>query len=750
MQFVVRSCILSRIRLRLQNETLLRGDMLYQSKSLRRGLSASLSILAVATAAPAVAEEVQPSDTDKEQSEDHLHNTARDGARTIVVTVDGLEELDFIAGQDVLTVEDIQQNLDGQLGEVLAKVPGVSATSFAPGASRPILRGQDGERVRVLLDGVGTADAANTSADHATTIDPLTAIRVEVLRGPAALLYGSQAIGGVVNVLDRRLPLEVPDEPFHFDAMTAFDTANDLVSGGASIDIAAGDSIVLHADASYRETGDRQIPGFQLTDAFRNDLLADADEEEEEGELEEAEELREAANQSGYLPNSSTEMFTVNGGIGVFLGESSLAASVGYFETDYGLVGRPGAGHHHGEEGEEGDEEEGEEEGEETVSIGLEQIRADLRANIYLGTGFFSNLQLRGGFSDYTHTEFEGDEVGTVFNTETAEVRAELIQNGGGVIGLQYSDRDFAAVGEEAFVAPNQTTQFAVFTVQEFDLGGIELEAAGRYERVDVSSNPLGVERDFDLFSGALSVVKEMGEGIRGGLTLSRSQRAPAGEELFADGPHIATQSFEIGDVDLEVESAWGGELFARGNVGSSDFGVSVFYQSFDDYIFLSPTGEEEDELPVFQFLQEDASFFGFEADIVFPIVESDEGLTLMTDLRASYVDGSLDESGDLPRIPPLSLLGALDAEYGNFGLRGEIQWFGEQTDIAEFETPTDDFALTNLYFSWRPLADNRNVVLQIAGENLFNVTGRRHSSFSKDYLPLTGRNVRASVRLSF
>lgn len=674
------------------------------------------------------------------------------GDRTIIVAAEGLNELDIISGQDVYTIDEIQRDLAGQLGDLLTKVPGVSATSFSPGASRPILRGLDGERVRVLFDSLGTADVANTSADHATTINPLTTRRIEVLRGPTALLFGSQAIGGVVNVIDNRIPVAMPDKGFDFDALTAFDTANGLRSGGASVDVGVGENLVFHLDGSFRETDDVEIPGFQISDALRADLLGDAAEEEAEGEFEEAEELREAADQRGFIPNSATETWTVNGGVGVVLGRSTFGASVGYYDTNYGLIGNPAGGHHHGE-GEEGGGEEGrgeEEEGEEFVTIGLEQVRADFRGDIYLGDGFLSRLKLRAGYSDYTHTEFEGSEVGTVFDTETFEARAELLQRGGGVIGAQFTSRDFSAVGAEAFVAPNETTQIALFTAQEFDLGVLQLEAAGRYERADVESQTVGVERDFDLFSGALSLVTGNEAGTRAGITVSRSERAPAGEELFANGPHIATQQFEIGNVNLDVESAWGLEGFVRADSRDVSFGAAVYYQQFDNFIFLAPTGEEEDELPVFVYRQEDARFFGFEADLVLPIVKRDS-FTLSTDLRASYVAAELtDGLGNLPRIPPVSLLGALEGETDAFTVRGEVQWFGEQNEVAEFETQTDDFALLNLYVSWRPIQDNRNVVLQLAAENLADVTGRRHSSFTKDFVPLPGRNVRASVRVSF
>ena len=725
-------------------------------KTLSSRLAVATALTFACAATPALANNASEAEaeasTEEQQSE---RRAAREQARendphyrgdNIIVAAEGLEDLDFIAGQDVIGLDEIQRDLSGQLGDLLIKVPGVSATSFTPGASRPILRGLDGERVRILIDGLGTADVGNTSADHATTIDPLTVSRIEVLRGPSALLFGSQAIGGVVNVIDRRIPTEMPENGIHIDALTAFDTATDLRSGGVSLDAGLGENLVFHIDGSYRETGNVEIPGFQLSDSLRADLLNDAAEEEAEGEFEEAEELREAANQSGFIPNSYTETWTANGGVSYLFGDSTIGASVGYYDTDYGLIGNPEGGHHHGEEGEGGEEEEEEEE---IVTIGLEQVRVDVLGDFALGEGFFSRLKVRAGYSDYTHTEFEGPEVGTVYDSETFEARAELIQSGGGVIGAQFTTRDFSAVGEEAFVAPNETDQFAIFTVQEIDLGGFQIEAAGRYERVDVESQPLGVQRDFDLFSGALSFVAESEGGTRAGITGSRSERAPAGEELFANGPHIATQQFEIGDVNLDVESAWGIEAFVRGDAGDISFGAQVFYQSFDNFIFLSPTGEEEDELPVFVYLQEDANFFGFEADLALPLIENDT-FGLRADLRASYVSADLQEGGNVPRIPPVSLLGALEADYDAFQVRGEIQWFGEQDDVAQFETETEDFAFVNLYVSWRPLPQNQNVVVQLAGENLFDTEGRRHASFTKDFVPLPGRNIRASVRLSF
>jgi iron complex outermembrane receptor protein len=734
--------------------------------STTRLVSSHLALAAaigLCSAAPAFAENAAPDEAEAEAQsrtgtgtgtiEDDVHNRQIDRNGTIIVSAAGVKELDVLAGTSVLEIGEIQRDaVNGQIGDLLAKLPGVSSTSFAPGSSRPVLRGQQGERVRVLVDGVGTADVSNTSVDHATTLEPITVERIEVLRGPAVLLYGSQAIGGAVNVIDKRIPTRVPDEDFHIDAFAGVDSATNLRTGAASLDVGLTDSLVFHVDGSWRETDDMEIGGFQVSPALRADLLADADEEEEEGEIEEAAELREAAGQRGRVPNSAVESWTINAGLGLVLGESTFGAAVGWYNSDYGVPTRPGAGHHHGEEGEEA-EEGAEEEGAELVTIGLEQFRADFKGDIFLGDGAFERLKLRVGYSDYTHTEFEGAEVGTTFDSQSIEARAELVQDAEGMLrgstGVQYLHRDFFAVGAEAYVPPNLTDQVAIFTLQEFGTGPIQIEAAARGEFTKVEAQTLGIERDYDTFSGALGLVYEGIEGVRLGINGSRAERAPSAEELFSNGPHIATQAFEIGDADLRTERAWGIEAFARGAIGAGTFNLTAYRQWFDNYIYLEETGEEEDDLPVFQYLQQDADFWGFEAEVNYPLVDTGS-FRLLTDLRASYVEAELDDGSAVPRIPPLSLLGALEAQTDAFDLRGEVQWFDDQDRVTTFETPTDSFTLVNALVAWRPFEGNRNVTLIAAADNIFDVNGRRHASFTKDFVPLMGRNFRASVRLSF
>ncbi len=725
--------------------------------------AASLVSLSVALHAPARAQEQPaPGPTDPQTDDPHqgddLHDRRRDTAGQIIVSAQGLRQLDVLAGTSILEGEALQRSLSGPIGEVLAKLPGVSASGFAPGASRPILRGFSGERVRTLIDGIGTIDASNTSDDHAVVIDPLTAERIEVLRGPAVLLYGSQAIGGAVNVIDKRIPRRVPTEPIHIDGLAAFDSVNDQTQLAASLDAPLGGGFVVHVDGSWRDAGNLSIPGYVASDALRADLLHDAEHHEEDGELEEAAELREIADRRGVLPNSYARAWSANAGFAFFSGDSSLGASVGWYDSTYGVPSRPGAGHHHHhEEDVEGhddeEHEEGHDHGDVPVSIGLEQFRADLRGELALGDGLLDRLITRVGYTDYTHTEFEGDEVGTVFDVEGIEARVQFVQNPRGNLrgsfGAQYYYRDFEAIGAEAFVAPNRTDQFGLFALQELDLGGVQLEAAGRYETTTVQSAPLGIERDFDGFSGALGLAYETDEGLRFGINGTRVQRAPSGEELFANGPHIATQAFEIGDPDLRQEKAWGVEAYVRGRVGPAQVSLAVFQNWFDDYIYLSETGAIEDDLPVFAFLQADADYFGIEGEISLPFYERD-GLKVLADLRGEYVRAELDDGTPLPRIPPLSLLGALEAQTDALDARVEVEWFAAQNRVAPFETATGDFTFVNASLAWKPLRGNNSVTLLGQVDNIFDAEGRRHPSLTKDFVPLAGRNFKLSARFSF
>lgn len=472
------------------------------------------------------------------------------------------------------------------------------------------------------------------------------------------------------------------------------------------------------------------------------------DEEAEEGHLDEAEEALDLANQRGKIPNSATEQKSGGLGLSYISDRFSLGASVSRFESDYGVPSRPGAGHHHGEEAEEA-----EEEGEAPVTIGLKQTRFDLRSEYKFDTGFLDNVRLRAGTANYEHTEFEGDEVGTVFKSKGVEGRVELTQRERsgwrGATGVQYFHRDFKAIGAEAFVPPNSSSQFGLFTVQEFSVGQIGLEAAGRYERTEQRDKANDIDRDFDAVSLAVGGFFEPAPRIKIGANLSRTERAPATEELFSNGPHIATQSFEIGNPDLKKEKGLGGELYARIEKSAFKLGATLFVTKFDDFIFQTDTGEEQDDLPMFQYFQRDATFYGFELEASARLFET-RGFRFVADGVADYVRATLKSGGPVPRIPPLRLLGGMEAQSEKVDGRVEVEWVADQKRVADFETRTDGHTLVNASIAWRPWGKAREASLIFSANNIFDVDSRRHASFTKDFVPMPGRDIRLSGRFSF
>ncbi|MCJ8191629.1 TonB-dependent receptor [Sphingomicrobium aestuariivivum] len=665
----------------------------------------------------------------------------------IVITGHIIEGLDLLAGASVVEGEEITRTIETQVGDMLTSLPGVSATSFTPGASRPILRGFSGERVRVLNDGIGSIDVANTSADHAVTIDPLTAERIEVLRGPAVLIFGGQAIGGAVNVIDRRIPRTDTNEPFHFDGLAQYRTADDGTALGGAVDVEVVEDLYVHLDGNWSRGEDVEVGGYVLSDELRAEALEEAAEEFEEGNLEEAAEFAELAELRDVLPNSAFEQWSAAAGIGYVGEDIEIGASYSIFDTDYGVPTRPGA--HHAHEGEEGAEEE--EEGEEMVSIGMRQERFDARARFYV-QGFFESATLRFATADYTHTEFEGDEVGTVFDSSGFEGRLEMKQADRdglhGAFGIQYYEREFDAVGAEAFLRDNETATFSVFGIEEYQPGALGIEGAARFDFTSQESDFLGIERDYSTFSGAIGANYEVASDMTLGANLSYTERAPSAEELFSEGPHIATQAFEVGDPDLEVESSVGGELFARYEGENVAARATLWANWFDDFIYQQDTGLEEDELPLFLYQQQGADFWGIELEASAPLWR--DGLwSVEGDVVADYIRATLEDGSPVPRIPPFRIGTGLTLSRDTLSLRGEVEYVGEQDRTAAFETATDDFTMVNASLSWKPLGKDNETTLILQANNIFDVTARRHASFTKDFVPLAGRDIRLTARFS-
>lgn len=653
-----------------------------------------------------------------------------------------------ITGVSVLSGEDLAQRLATTIGETLKSAPGVSSTFFGAGASRPILRGQGGDRVRVLTNGIGSIDASTASPDHAVAAEPAQAERIEVLRGAALLRYGSSGSGGVVNVIDGRIPDALPEDGLDGAVRIGASSVNGGRDVAASLTKGIG-KFALHLDGTYKKTDDYDIPGFAESDAFRAVEEAEhAEEHAEEGHAHE-----EEAEAFGTLSNSAVKAQSVTAGLS-YIGERGfLGVAVHNFQTDYGIPG--GHSHEEGHEHEEGHdhEEEGHEEGgEEQVTIGLDQTRVDVNGRLNMD-GFIETLQVFGGYADYTHTEFEAPgEPGTLFSNEGYEVRGEAIQkeHGGwsGAYGVQYRERDFAAIGDEAFVPPTTTQELGFYTFQEKEFGDLHLDGAIRYETTDQKNTVTGQTLGFDAVSLSAGGDYHLTDAIRFGGTVFRTKRAPTTEELYSNGPHLATNQFELGDPTLGMETATGIEAAIRHRAGGHFITLNAFYTDYKDYVYEGATGATQDGLDVFQFTAEDATFKGFELQGGTEIASIGD-FDLKVDALAEYVRAET-ESGNLPRIPPLSILGGIEAQSDRLTLRAELDYAAKQNDVGPFETPTGDYALTNFFVTWRAPIEAQPVTISLSLQNAFDVEARQHTSVLKDVVPLPGRNVRFSIGTTF
>ncbi len=680
-----------------------------------------LAMLLATVATPALAVD-QP---------DALHTET--SAEIIVTAPFERERFSLATAVTVLQGTDLARESRSTLGETLARQPGVSSTFFGPNASRPILRGLDAERVRVLTDGIGSFDVSNTSVDHAVAINPLLVSRVEVIRGPAALLYGSGAIGGVVNVQDTRIPREIPDEPLHVEAAANFGSAAEERGGGVAIDLPLGKTgLVAHADASFLRTSDYRSGGFVYSPAQRALGTAAGGEAADQAAL------------RGNVPNSDARTWDVAGGL-AWIGAdgANFGFSVSHLENNYGIPNALPIGLGEGE----GPEQD--------IRLDMRQTRVDVRAAVPLG-GLFETLRLRGGWADYRHDELEDTgEIGTSFFNKAWEARAELVQREQGAwkgaSGVQYLSRNFESVGAEAYIPRNETRQIALFTLQEFDVGGgLKIDVGGRYEHSDVRSDVIGISRNFDAFSGSFGVSLRLSDGWNFAVSTAHSQRAPSAEELFANGGHAATQAFEVGNPVFLKERSTGIEAVLRGRGDLWNIELSSFFTRFSNFIYLNPNGDIEDGLPVFQYQQSGARFWGFEAEGAYTLAELGDTSIAATGLidfvRADILGGV----GPVPRIPPLRMIGGLEASGGSIGGRIEIEHAIRQKRLASFEADTPAFTMVNASLTWKPLGTDNGTAVILSANNVFDVEARRHASFLKNVSPLMGRDFRLAVRFSF
>jgi iron complex outermembrane recepter protein len=695
----------------------------------------SLLLASVSLASPALAQTPEPApDPAPAERNAPSQDFHAPEDNEIVVTGFPRSRGDILSGTSVVAGDELTRDLRPTIGETLAHQPGVSATSFGPNASRPVLRGFQGERVRVLTDGIGSLDASSTSVDHAVAINPLTADRIEVLRGPAALLFGSSAIGGVVNVIDARIPRRVPDESVHVDGILTYGSAANERSANGTIDIPLGPTLVFHLDGSYSKSDDLEIGGFLLSRALRAQAAASSDPE-----------IAALADLRGRIPNTDGRTWDAAAAIAWIQGDNNAGFSVTRYDSRYGVPIRYSLDPAIEAEG---------------PHIDIRQTRIDGRAEIDTGSGFVDSVRFRGGYSDYRHFEIEdtGD-IATTFLNQGWEGRIEARQstrNGwGGGFGAQYFHRDFRVEGEEKFLPANLTRQFGLFALQTLDRGAFKAEAGLRYEhsslRADADAdlgNP-ALRRSFDAVTGSAGASYAFAPEWRIGLNATRSERAPSAEELFANGPHAGTQSFEVGDPDLDTERSWGVEATLRHTGGGFTLGASVFHSWFDGYIFEAPTGLVEDGLPVFQYRQADARYFGVELEASAHVAQIGDFL-INLDGVADYVRATISSAGPAPRIPPLRLLGGIEAQSNHVNGRLEVEYVGRQNRIAAFETTTAGYTMVNASVSIHPFGRANTSAIVLSANNIFDVDARRHASFLKDYAPLAGRDFRISARFTF
>jgi iron complex outermembrane receptor protein len=639
-----------------------------------------------------------------------------------------------VGGISVLDAADLTREVRPSIGETLAREPGVSSTSFGPQASAPVIRGLSGDRVRVLTDGIGTLDLSGSGPDHAVAINPLTAERIEVLRGPAALLFGSSAIGGVVNVIDTRIPRHLPDGGVGGDALLGYGTAADERLANGAIDVSAGGGFVVHADGNWTKTDDLRTGGHILSKDLRAEALASPDPE-----------IQALATLKGDLLNSASD--SKEGALGIaYVGAEGLNVGVSVTRhlskyqvpVRYSLDPAIEA---------------------EAPTIDLEQTRYDARAEIPIA-GFFSQLRARGGYSNYHHDEIEDTgAIGSSFFSKGGEGRIELEQTErsgwGGTSGIQYLNRNAKIRGEEKFLPDSRQKQTGLFTLQTLVTGPWRLEAGARIEfskltaQADEELATPAFSRSFTTVSSSLGAQYEFTPGWRAGLSLSRSARAPSIDELFANGPHGGSQSFEVGDPNLNPEKSLGVEASLHSTKGPVQFTGNLFYTHFANYIFQSPTGAIEDELPVFRYRNGQANFYGFEAQASAKLGEA-LGVKWGSQLQADAVHATVTDFGPAPFMPPLRLLGALTGESGQFDGRLEIERAFAHDRTAPIETETPGYTMVNASLDWHVFEANPALSLSLQANNLFDVEARRSTSQLKDFAPLAGRDIRLTARLGF
>jgi iron complex outermembrane receptor protein len=647
---------------------------------------------------------------------------------------------------NALTGGELSRKAANTLGETLNQELGVTSSSFGVGVGQPVIRGQSGPRVRVMQDSLGIQDVSTLSPDHANAVEPILAERIEVLRGPQTLLYGSGAIGGLVNVIDNRIPDRLPERLVTGAAEQRYSTVSDEATSVLRLDAGQG-VFALHLDGFYRDRNNVEIPGFAM------DKEAEAAGHGEEGH-EEA-----VANTKGYIANTDARARGGTAGFSLIGDSGFFGFSVNRLENDYGIP--PGAHDHGHEDGDEAG-------GLDRIRVDMEQSRYDFKSELYDPVPFAEILRMRLGYTDYRHVERENGAAGTVFSNEAVEGRIELVhKNVGpwhGVVGAQIQDGEFSAVGEEAVVPKSNISSYGFFAVEDMHWRDVLIEFGLRVE--DQTISPEGRKsRSHTPVSASGSAVWSLREDTAVTFAVTRSQRAPQVQELFSNGFHAATRSFELGNPALTEETSYNLDLGLRYNPSWVSAEVNLFHNWVGDYIFQRSPGtvfnreteefetvcsERDACIPVLESTQVDATFKGFEASMKFPVFDQDFGRLELT-LFSDYVRGRLDHGGDVPRMPPLRYGFQVDYGFENLTAFARLMNAEAQDKPGENETKTDGYLLFNVGAEYRlAMADYAEFMVFVRGKNLLDEPIRNSTSYLRNIAPEPGRTGEFGIRVSF
>lgn len=638
----------------------------------------------------------------------------------------------------VLKDEELRQQVGPTIGETLKNEPGVTSQSFGPGVGQPVIRGQTGPRVRVMSNSLGNGDVSQLSPDHANSIEPVLAERIEVLRGPSTLLYGSGAIGGIVNVIDNRIPDAAPEKPISATGEQRYNSVSDETTSNIKLE-GGKDLFAFHLDGFYRDRNNLHIGG----PAIDENAARQSDAALEGSEIQ---------NSHGVIPNTGARAKGGTVGFSLVGDRGYAGASINYLGNNYGIppdgTGGP------------------------NTRINLKQSRYDFKSELKNPMAFAEALRLRFGYVDYTHTELSGGEAATLFTNKSYEGRLELAHQAlgpiKGVVGFQAVSSDFAAIsmeGSQSLVPNSQIDSYGAFAVESFGYGPgtYELGLRGESSSVDPQGGP---RRRYTPISASGSGQWKINEANTVSLAVTRSQRAPQVQELLSNGVHDATHSYELGDPNLKTETSYNLDLGYRFKAAWVSVEFNLFQNWVNDYIYQQQTGGVfNDDLgqfqaqcsspgacfPVVLSQQADATFKGYEAKVNFPLMENHYGIVDLT-LFSDYTRGEFVNGGDVPRMPPLRYGFQLDYAYGEHWSSNLRLTRGEKQDKpGANDTPTHGYVLLNVGVQYEVKAlDAAKLLVFAQGNNLLNENIRNSTSYLRNFAPEPGRGAEVGIRVSY